>query len=485
MMYVFLWLYMVVPALATSPITVAICIIAEKILSSASSVYYPGQQQYDKDINHWTISAAQNSVCSVEPGRIEDVSLLIKLLGLTRTPFAVKSGGHTANLGFSSTPGVQISLSRFRDISYNAKDKTATFGAGLVWDDVYAALAPYNVSLNGARVPGIGVGGFTLGGGYSYRTNQFGLAIDTVVSYKLVKPNGDIVSVTQASDPELFFGLKGGFNNFGIVTQFTLRAFPQGAVWGGVITYSSANVNQVLNALATFSAKATDPKAALVSNTLSVPGQFQIIVTLFYDAPSAPKGIFDDFLAIPSLSTDLSTRSMLSLIKAGGGFDGLRATSHVTPNAFYTPAMLNAIWNQTLYWGAHLPAAANPIVTYAIEPFLPSAFTRATSDSAYLSAKSRAQHLNPTGMVFAYTADPAQAAKYEPIFKAAIRESAAFLTQAAERSGQPSDAVVYPNYAIFDTPLTDIYGDNLPRLVKLKKRVDPFNVMGLAGGWKI
>lgn len=77
----------------------------------------------------------------------------------------MKSGGHTVNPGFSSTPGVHIALSRFKNISYNAKDKTATVGAGLIWDDVYAALAPYNVSVVGARAPGLGVGGFALGGG--------------------------------------------------------------------------------------------------------------------------------------------------------------------------------------------------------------------------------------------------------------------------------------------------------------------------------
>lgn len=77
----------------------------------------------------------------------------------------MKSGGHTANLGFSSTPGVHIALSRFTDIDYNTNDKTVTVGSGLIWDDIYAALAPHNVSLNGARAPGIGVGGFTLGGG--------------------------------------------------------------------------------------------------------------------------------------------------------------------------------------------------------------------------------------------------------------------------------------------------------------------------------
>jgi FAD/FMN-containing dehydrogenase len=69
------------------------------------------------------------------------------------------------NPGFSSTPGVQIALTRFNDINYDSSTETVEFGSGLVFDDVYNALAPYNRSVVGARVSRIGVGGFLLGGG--------------------------------------------------------------------------------------------------------------------------------------------------------------------------------------------------------------------------------------------------------------------------------------------------------------------------------
>lgn len=104
------------------------------------------------------------------------------IVGSTRTPFAVshialcltdeslkktqiKGGGHTANPKFSSTTGVQISMYRFSDVVYNPDSQTADIGAGLIWDDVYAALEPHGVNVVGGRVRGIGVAGFTLGGG--------------------------------------------------------------------------------------------------------------------------------------------------------------------------------------------------------------------------------------------------------------------------------------------------------------------------------
>lgn len=77
----------------------------------------------------------------------------------------VKGGGHSSNPGYSSTTGVQIAMSRFSGVKYDAASQTAEVGAGLVWDDVYAALEPLGVNVVGGRVTGVGVAGFTLGGG--------------------------------------------------------------------------------------------------------------------------------------------------------------------------------------------------------------------------------------------------------------------------------------------------------------------------------
>lgn len=69
------------------------------------------------------------------------------------------------NPGYSSTSGVQISMARFSEVVYHPNNNTADIGAGLIWDDVYAALEPYGVNVVGGRVTGVGVAGFTLGGG--------------------------------------------------------------------------------------------------------------------------------------------------------------------------------------------------------------------------------------------------------------------------------------------------------------------------------
>ncbi len=109
----------------------------------------------------------------------------MKIIRNNRVPFAIKSGGHSLNPGFSSTTGVHIALRRFRKTIFHENNQTVDIGPGLVWDDVYKSLEPYNVSVIGGRLTGVGVGGFTLGGGYSWKSNQYGLAIDNVLEYEV------------------------------------------------------------------------------------------------------------------------------------------------------------------------------------------------------------------------------------------------------------------------------------------------------------
>ncbi|KAF8069311.1 FAD-binding domain-containing protein [Lyophyllum atratum] len=460
-----------------------VCVQIEGATSSATSVSYPGASlRYDKDISHWASSSTQLAKCSVRPGTAADVGIILGIVGSTQTPFAVKGGGHASNPGFSSTPGILIAMSRFSEVTYDAATQTAVIGAGLIWDDVYAALAPHNVNVLGGRVTGVGVAGFTLGGGYSWLTNQHGLTIDTVTAFELVKPNGAVVTVTQVSDPNLFFGLKGGMNNFGIVTRFTLRTFPQGQVWGGLITYTFPQISDVAAATASFSASVTDPKASIITTYNFLLGQPGISQLVFYDGPTPPAGIFDDFLAIPHLTQDVSTRDFLSLVKSSPANStyGSRGIFNTVSLTQYTPTILAAVLNETVFWGAHLSFDTGLFISYDVEPFLPTLFSHgAASSSAY--PPSRNVGLSPFNIYYAWALGLSDDA-----FHDAARQSAARIKNLAIAEGQDvSGAAVYPNYAIYDTPLSGLYGANVPALQGLKALVDPGNVMGLAGGFKL
>ncbi|KAG6839526.1 hypothetical protein C0991_001860 [Blastosporella zonata] len=370
-------------------------------------------------------------------------------------------------------------MSRFSQVTYDATSGTAVVGSGLIWDDVYAALAPYNVNVVGGRVTGVGVAGFTLGGGYSWLTNQYGLTIDTVVAYELVKPNGDIVTVTETSDPDIFFGLRGGGNNFGIVTRFTLKTFPQGQVWGGLITITGLFIHKVATATANFAANVTDPKAGIITTYNFLLGEPGISQLLFYDGPTPPPGIFDEFLAIPFLTKDVSKRDFLSLVKASPSnvAYGQRGIFNSVSLKQYTPTILSAILNETVFWGSRLSLLSGSFISYDVEPFLPDIFSHG-APSAYPPVRNSG--LSPFNIYFAWALEIS-----DHEFREAARQSAAQIKSVALAEGQDiSDLGTYPNYAIYDTPLNGLYGDNVAKLQALKETVDPTNVMGLAGGFK-
>ena len=118
-------------------------------------------------------------------------------------------------------------MTRFNEVTYHSDNQTATVGAGLLWDDVYEALEPYNVNVVGGRAGGVGVAGFSLGGGeyavlfglrgigcsdgislgYSWLSNQYGLTADNILSYEMVFPNGT-VTLVDSSNTELLFALR-------------------------------------------------------------------------------------------------------------------------------------------------------------------------------------------------------------------------------------------------------------------------------------
>lgn len=136
------------------------------------------------------------------------------------------------------------------------------------------------------------------------------------------------------------------------------------------------------------------------------------------------------------------------------------------------------------YWAANLSSKTGIIISYDIEPFLDDYLTHNKLPSAYPPDSARDPNVSTTPMniVFGWV-DPA----YDADFLAAITETASRIRSlvVSEQGAQYENSPRYNNYAIYDTPLSVIYGDNLPVLEKLKKKYDSQGVMGLAGGWKL
>ncbi|KAH9990425.1 FAD dependent oxidoreductase [Russula vinacea] len=430
-------------------------------ISGASQVFFPPAPEYLFDIEHASSSNTEASACSVEPGSAADLSEILRILGSSQTPFAVKGGGHGVNPGFSSTTGVQIAMSRFNETIVNSASGTVEVGAGLTWDQVYATLGPTGVNLVGARAPGVGVSGSALGGGYSFLSNQYGLMVDNVVGYELVLPNGTVTNVTS-NDNDLWFGLRGGLNNFGIVTKFIFQSHPQGGIWGGFRLYAEDQLDAIKEALVEFQQK-NDTKAAIDVVLSYSSGQLSIGAIIFYDEPTS-SGVFDDFLAIPAVEGNVSTTTFSDFIQLLGpvvAANGYYVLFEGAPVTQYSPAVFDAFANQMKLWGARLRALdQNMSLSSTLEPFNNVAFPSVVT----------AQWTN---------------ASLEDVMASALRNISDTIHALALAEGQNvSHAAVYPNNALFGTPLVDMYGGNVERLRKIRAAIDPEDVMSLTGGWK-
>ncbi|KAI6084501.1 FAD-binding domain-containing protein [Hypoxylon rubiginosum] len=212
---------------------------------------YPGRLHYeDVDTNFtiWDQKQLQTVyVCRVEPESASEVSNIVQVLVDNWCRFAVKCGGHSRYPDDSvSVGGVTIDLGLINSTVVSDDRTTAIVGGGALTRQVFAALDPYGLAYVGGRVGQVGMGGFTLGGGTSVLAAKYGWALDSVLEYEIVLPNATIATVSETQHPDLYYALRGGGNNFGIVTSFNVTVFPQGQVYTGSRTFGDDQTDRFL-----------------------------------------------------------------------------------------------------------------------------------------------------------------------------------------------------------------------------------------------
>ena len=162
---------------------------------------------------------------------------------------AVRSGGHSvAGLGVCDG-GLLIDLGGLKRITVDPEARTARAGGGVLWGEFDAATQAHGLHTPGGRVTTTGVGGFTTGGGYGWTSSKYGLTCDNLLSAQVVLADGRIVTASEHESPDLFWGIRGGGGNFGIVTEFEYRLHRLGPlVLAGLTLWPIERASEVMRA---------------------------------------------------------------------------------------------------------------------------------------------------------------------------------------------------------------------------------------------
>jgi FAD/FMN-containing dehydrogenase len=201
-----------------------------------------------------------------------DVIAAVRFARSAGLDIAVKGGGHSVP-GFSTIQGgMLIDLGPMDGVRVDPVAKRAVVGGGCRWRDVDAETQEFGLATTGGLVSDTGVAGFTLGGGIGHLMRKHGLAIDNLVGADVVTADGRFVHTSETDEPELFWGLRGGGGNFGIVTAFEFQLHNVGPmVYGGPIFFAGEDSEAVLAAFAQWTASGLPDDISALANVLVAP----------------------------------------------------------------------------------------------------------------------------------------------------------------------------------------------------------------------
>jgi FAD/FMN-containing dehydrogenase len=160
---------------------------------------------------------------------------------------SVRGGGHNVAGKAVTDGGLMIDLSPMKEIEVHPEARTARAQPGLTWDELNIATAPHGLATTGGVVSTTGIAGLTLGGGFGWLQGRYGLAVDNLLAAEVVTADGQVLQASEEDDADLFWAIRGGGGNFGVVTSFTFRLHPVSTVLGGLAAFPLEMADAVID----------------------------------------------------------------------------------------------------------------------------------------------------------------------------------------------------------------------------------------------
>jgi FAD/FMN-containing dehydrogenase len=272
----------------------------------------PGDADYDTA--RATVTRTAEPTIVLRPTTPAEVAASIRHAREEGLPLAVRSGGHNA-LGFGTIDdGVVVDVSRLDQVEPLGEGRVR-IGAGATWGPAAAALAQHGLAITAGDTISVGVGGLTQSGGIGWMVRKHGMTIDSLLAAEVVTAAGDVVRASATENADLFWALRGGAGNFGVVTAFEFQAQPVTTVQFGTISYALDDVAQLVSRWAEVVRSAPEE----LSTTLALMpgfGDFPAGATLFVCLASADTAALEPLRAIgPVIAEAVSERAYAEILE--------------------------------------------------------------------------------------------------------------------------------------------------------------------------
>ncbi|MFY0990590.1 FAD-binding oxidoreductase [Halomonas sp. C05BenzN] len=419
----------------------------------------PAQAGYDEARRVFNGLIDRRPAMIVRCAGVADVMASVIFAREADLPIAVRGGGHSVVGSAVCDDGLVLDLSSMRSVWVDPRQRLARAEGGATWGDFDHETQAFGLATTGGIVPSTGIAGLTLGGGIGYLNRKHGLACDNLVSADVVTAEGRRVTASADEHPDLFWGLRGGGGNFGVVTSFEYRLHPVGPVLGGEIVYPLERAGEVLRFYRDWSSDAPEevradatlvsgPKGPVLNIKVCCCGSLEEGEAALRPLRTFGAPVLDSVAPVPyawvqNLLTEVFQPGRRHYWKAGF----LHAFSDDAIDALLE------------FFSADTPA---PFAAIAIE-YLGGAISRVDArDTAF--AHRQAQH---SVLVLRMWDDPAESAANIDWGRRCFHTVAPFLEEGA-----------YVNYLGNEgqARVRTAYGVNYPRLAALKHAFDPDNV---------
>src|SRR5262245_29558277 len=216
------------------------------------TIIQPGDGEYDSARKVYNGMIDKRPALIVRCVDTADVIAAVNYARANEMLTAIRGGGHNGGGLGSCDDGLVIDLSGMKGVRVDPTARTVRVAGGAVWGDVDHATHPFGLAVPTGFISSTGVGGLTLGGGIGYLTRQYGLTIDNLISADVVLADGSVVTANENSNADLFWALRGGGGNFGVVTSFEFRAHPVRTMYAGPTFWPLEQTADVMKAYRTF-----------------------------------------------------------------------------------------------------------------------------------------------------------------------------------------------------------------------------------------